>query len=480
MLFVLPRLCKRHLTSYVQRHFRQLTTGIPNVCIVGAGPAGFYAAQQILKGNPNAIVDIYERLPVPFGLVRYGVAPDHPEVKNVINTFTQTALKDRCTFIGNVAVGQDISIADLQGAYSAVVLSYGADNDRTLGIPGQNLKNVISARSFVGWYNGLPQDKDLEVNFDTERAAVIGHGNVAVDVARILLTPIDLLKKTDISQYALDALSKSRIKEVMMIGRRGPLQVALTIKELREMIRLPDCKPLLSKDDFIGVDKLIQDLPRPRRRLTELMYKTCMEPTEKDLKSWESAQKSWSLKFCLSPLEIFGDDMVTGLKLGVNKLQGEDLVKQTAVLSDKTVDVSCGLVVPSIGYKSVQIDPDIPFDNRSGTIPNENSRVDGKIGMYCTGWVNTGPVGVILTTMTQAFDTGKIVVKDIDDGRLDTNKPGRETINRILNNKGVQTVNFTDWENIDKFEVKQGENVGKPREKMADIDEMLSVANKSS
>ncbi|XP_063445018.1 NADPH:adrenodoxin oxidoreductase, mitochondrial-like [Mytilus trossulus] len=479
MLFILPRLCRQHLRSYVQSHIRQLTTGQPNVCIVGAGPAGFYTAQQILKGNPNAVVDIYEKLPVPFGLVRYGVAPDHPEVKNVINTFTQTASKDRCTFIGNVTIGKDISIADLQKAYSAVVLSYGADNDRLLGVPGENLKNVISARSFVGWYNGLPQDIDLQVNLDVEKAVIIGHGNVALDVARILLMPIDLLKKTDISQYSLDALSKSRIKEVTVIGRRGPLQVAFTIKELREMIRLPDCKPVLSQADFLGVDKLIQDLPRPRRRLTELMYKTCMEPTEKDLKLWETAQKSWSLSFCMSPLEIFGDKDVTGLKLGINKLQGEDLVKQSAILTDQTIDMSCGLVLRSIGYKSILIDPDIPFDTKSGTIPNKESRVEGKPGMYCTGWVSTGPVGVILTTMNQAFETGKTVVKDINDGILDLTKPGKRDILNILNSKGVQTVSFKDWENIDQFEVKQGEDIGKPREKMVDISQMVSVAKKS-
>lgn len=478
MLFVVPRLCRRHLRSYVEKNIRQLSAGTPNVCIVGAGPAGFYTAQQILKGNANAVVDIYEKLPVPFGLVRYGVAPDHPEVKNVINTFTQTASKDRCRFIGNVTVGKDISISDLQKAYTAVVLSYGADNDRMLGIPGENLINVLSARRFVGWYNGLPQDKELKVNFDTERAVIIGHGNVALDVARILLTPIDVLKKTDISQYSLEALSNSKIKEVMLIGRRGPLQVAFTIKELREMIKLPDCKPLLSQEDLIGLDKLIQDLPRPRRRLTELMYKTCMEPEEKDLIHWKSAKKSWSLKFCLSPLEIMGDAHVTGLKLGVNKLQGDDWVNQKAVVTDKTVEVPCGLVFRSIGYKSVVIDPDIPFDKKSGTIPNKDSRVEGKLGMYCTGWVSTGPVGVILSTMNQAFETGKVVVKDIDDGKLDTNKPGSKNILSILNSKGVQTVSFKDWENIDQFEVKQGEAIGKPREKLADIYQMLSISKK--
>ncbi|KAK2193742.1 hypothetical protein NP493_7g07024 [Ridgeia piscesae] len=230
----------------------------PHVAVVGGGPGGFYTAQHILKGHPTATVDVFEKLPVPFGLVRFGVAPDHPEVKNVINTFTQTAMNKRCSFLGNVNVGQDISIEQLRQSYTAVVLAYGADADKRFGIPGEDLGNVLSARSFVGWYNGLPQCNDLKVDLTgTDTAVVFGQGNVALDTARILLTPIDILKKTDITEHALEELARSRVKHVYMVGRRGPLQVAFTIAELREMVKLPGIRPVFEKTDF---ETLIQHI----------------------------------------------------------------------------------------------------------------------------------------------------------------------------------------------------------------------------
>ncbi|KAG8296426.1 hypothetical protein J6590_057538 [Homalodisca vitripennis] len=220
---------------------------VPRVCVVGSGPAGFYVTQHLVKNNEQLEVDIYERLPVPFGLVRYGVAPDHPEVKNVINTFTKTAQHPRVKFCGNVSLGEDLTLRDLKDAYHAVVLrchmtkvlnTYGAERDRELGLAGESLVNVVSARRFVGWYNGLPADRDLMPLLDTDTAVVLGQGNVAIDVARILLTHIDVLKKTDITAHALSMLAASRVQRVVLVGRRGPLQVAFTIKELREMTRL--------------------------------------------------------------------------------------------------------------------------------------------------------------------------------------------------------------------------------------------------
>lgn len=244
------------------------------VCVVGSGPAGFYTAHQLRKRDPDARVDIVERLPVPFGLVRFGVAPDHPEVKNCINQFTELARSGHCRFIGNVSVGTDVSLSQLTPHYHAVVLAYGAEGDRVLGVPGEDLPGVYSARAFVGWYNGLPAHTNLNPDLSGETAVVVGQGNVALDVARMLLTPIDQLKTTDICQHALEQLAESKVRRVRLVGRRGPLQVAFTIKELREMTKLAGCRALLDPGDFEQCRQLMSSLPRPRKRLTELDRKS--------------------------------------------------------------------------------------------------------------------------------------------------------------------------------------------------------------
>ncbi|OWF50606.1 NADPH:adrenodoxin oxidoreductase, mitochondrial [Mizuhopecten yessoensis] len=487
-VIAVPRLCKRHLHRFLKQQFRHcvadhtsVDSPVPHVCVVGSGPAGFYTAQQLLKGNPDIVVDIYEKLPVPFGLVRFGVAPDHPEVKNVINTFTKTAKSERCSFIGNVEVGRDITLQQLRDAYSAVVLAYGADNDKTLGIPGEGLDNVLSARSFVGWFNGLPQDRDLKVDLSAERAVILGHGNVAVDVARILLTPIDILKTTDISQHALEALSHSCIKGVVLVGRRGPLQVAFTIKELREMTKIPECRPHLNPKDYLELLDLIPDLPRPRSRLTDLLYKTALEPNARYKALWADAKREWKLQFLRSPIHICGETKVTGIKLAINRLEVCLHTVRKHFKPIFTFICLCPLVyqvLRSIGYRSVSIDKDIPFNMERGVVSHTQGRVDGLIGVYCSGWVNTGPVGVILTTMTNGFETGKTIIHDISNGTLElSGKQGKNDILPLLQKSGVQVVSFSDWMKIDEAEVERGQNCGKPREKLVDIDAMLKIAS---
>ncbi|CAI9723310.1 adrenodoxin oxidoreductase, mitochondrial-like [Octopus vulgaris] len=470
-----PSLLKRILSQTAC--FSSSPKPVP-VCIVGSGPAAFYTAQQILKGDASVEVDIYERLPVPFGLVRYGVAPDHPEVKNVINTFTKTASHDRCTFIGNVTVGRDVTIKQLRESYTAVVLAYGADSERKLNVPGEELPNVLSARRFVGWYNGLPENKDLPVDLNVESVAVIGHGNVALDIARILLTPIDLLKKTDIAEHALSVLATSQVKHVHLVGRRGPLHVAFTIKELREMIHLPEARPVMEKDDFISLDSFLEALPRPRRRLTELLYKTAITPSEKDLKMWKDASRKWFLHFQRSPREIISDasSKVTAVRLTVNQLEGEDPLNQKAVPTNETVDLPCGLVLSSIGYQSIPIDSHLPFDAVKGIMPNDKGRVTGADGVYCSGWLGRGPTGVILNTMNDGFITAKTLLKDLKANVLDLNKPGKEVILQHLKNIGVQTVSFDDWTKIDQIETSNAKLTERPREKIVDVEKMLKIA----
>ncbi|XP_034881974.1 NADPH:adrenodoxin oxidoreductase, mitochondrial isoform X3 [Mirounga angustirostris] len=301
----------------------------PQICVVGSGPAGFYTAQHLLKHHPRAHVDIYEKQLVPFGLVRFGVAPDHPEVKNVINTFTQTARSDRCAFRGNVAVGRDVAVSELRAAYHAVVLSYGAEDHQALEIPGEELPGVFSARAFVGWYNGLPENRELAPDLSCDTAVILGQGNVALDVARILLTPPEHLEKTDITEAALGVLRQSRVKTVWIVGRRGPLQVAFTIKELREMIQLPGTRPILDPVDFLGLQDRIKEVPRQRKRLTELLLRTATEkPGVEEAARQALASRTWGLRFFRSPQRVLPSPdgrRVAGVHLAVTRLEGSGL-----------------------------------------------------------------------------------------------------------------------------------------------------------
>uniref|UniRef100_A0A8C6YYK0 NADPH:adrenodoxin oxidoreductase, mitochondrial n=1 Tax=Nothoprocta perdicaria TaxID=30464 RepID=A0A8C6YYK0_NOTPE len=421
----------------------------PRLCVVGGGPAGFYTAQHLLKHHDRAQVDIYEKLPVPFGLVRFGVAPDHPEVKNVINTFTQTARSERCSYYGNVAVGKDVTVGELQQAYHAVVLSYGAEDNRVLGIPGENLAGVHSARAFVGWYNGLPENQHLKPDLSCETALVLGHGNVALDVARILLSPLDLLRRTDITASSLAALACSKVKRVWLVGRRGPLQVAFTIKV------------------------------RPRKRLTELMIKTALEkPAEK---TEAAAAREWGLRFQRSPQEVLptaDGTRARGVRMALTRLEvGAPRETFCAVPTGEVEELECGLVLSSIGYRSLPLEPALPFDPQHGVIPNSSGRVLGAPGLYCSGWVKRGPTGVIITTMNDSFDTAQSVLEDLQAGVLDVSAPreGFGAVGSILRSRGVRPVSFSDWEKIDAVEVARGKAAGKPREKIVDPEEMLQV-----
>ncbi|CAG9856605.1 unnamed protein product [Phyllotreta striolata] len=441
----------------------------PKICIVGAGPAGFYAAQHLIKKLKSCEVDIIEKLPVPFGLVRFGVAPDHPEVKNVINTFNKVGENPFVRFLGNVTLGRDVSLRDLQNAYHVVLLTYGAEKSKTLGIPGEHLANCVEARRIVGWYNGLPWDKNLKIDLSKEVVAIFGQGNVAIDVARILLSPVDELKKTDITQYALEALSMSKVKRVFLVGRRGPLQAAYTIKELREMLKLKTCSTIWRAEDFKGVADHIPHLARPKKRITELMLKSLNEPqTPKD--------KEFRPIFFRSPLSISGSESVEKVVMGINKLEGDNILEQKAVLTDGMEELNAGLIVPSIGYKSIQVDENIPFDGARGLVKNNNFRVN--TGLYVSGWLGTGPTGVILTTMSNAFEVAENIIEDIQSEHLaEDAKGGIEDITPILALKNVQTVNWMGWEKINRHEQFEGNKLGKPREKVVDIEKMLAIAS---
>nr|XP_044601133.1 NADPH:adrenodoxin oxidoreductase, mitochondrial isoform X1 [Equus asinus] len=458
---------------------------MPQICVVGSGPAGFYTAQHLLKHHPRAHVDIFEKQLVPFGLVRFGVAPDHPEVKNVINTFTQTAHSDRCAFHGNVVVGRDVTVPELREAYHAVVLSYGAEDHQALGIPGEELPGVFSARAFVGWYNGLPENREasplqLAPDLSCDTAVILGQGNVALDVARILLTPPEHLEKTDITEAALGVLRQSRVKTVWIVGRRGPLQVAFTIKELREMIQLPGTRPILDPADFLGLqDRIKAEVPRPRKRLTELLLRTATEkPGAEEAARQASASRTWGLRFFRSPQQVLPSPdgrQVAGIRLAVTRLEGVGDTTR-AVPTGDVEDLPCGLVLSSVGYKSRPIDHSVPFDPKLGVIPNMEGRVVDVPGLYCSGWVKRGPTGVIATTMTDSFLTGQMLLQDLKAGLLPSGpRPGYVAIEALLSSRGVRPVSFSDWEKLDAEEVSRGQGTGKPREKLLDPQEMLRL-----
>ncbi|XP_054724022.1 NADPH:adrenodoxin oxidoreductase, mitochondrial-like [Uloborus diversus] len=460
-LFMLALQGAQSFRSYTSNAIRK------KICIVGSGPAGFYTAQYLLK-NKSIEIDIFERLPVPFGLIRYGVAPDHPEIKVVTNSFTKVAQNERCNFYGNVTVGKDVKLSELQDNYHAVVLAYGASQDRTLQIPGEESKNVLSARSFVGWYNGHPDHVNEQILLDTDTAVVIGHGNVALDVARILLQRLDNLKTTDITEYAYEALKKSQVQKVVLIGRRGPLQVSFTIKELRELIKLSGCVTKMNVTDFKGIPEIISSLPRPKKRITQLMYDTAS-------KNETGSSKTCEIKFLRRPNCILSDDQgrVTSLICKINKMEGT--FENPQILQTEEEDViKCGLVLRSVGYKSVLIEPDIPFDKTKHIILNDGGRVEGKENLFCSGWVKTGPTGVIVSTMSGSYETAEKILADID--KL-ASKPlaGNEIILELLKQRGVKVTTFNHWMEMDKLEQERGKALGKPRVKICDIDEMLEI-----
>ncbi|KAI9054993.1 hypothetical protein LZ554_002136 [Drepanopeziza brunnea f. sp. 'monogermtubi'] len=464
------------------------------MAVIGSGPAGFYTTYKVMSKIENAVVDMYEHLPVPFGLVRFGVAPDHPEVKNCQEKFEQVASSPRFNFVGNISIGREagaLPLRTLLPHYDAVLFAYGASQDRALGILGEEtLKGIYSARAFVGWYNGLPEYADLAPELTLgEEAVVIGQGNVALDVARILLQDPEILRKTDITANAIETLRKSRVKRVRMVGRRGPLQAAFTIKEVRELMKFPSVAFDSVDESLIPED--ITELPRPKKRIMEVLRKGSEAAVSR-------APKRWSLDFCLSPTS-FMPNVKSPSRLGCMAFERTTLVPSPfeldakAVKTDEKVEISAALAFRSIGYKSEALSEfaelGIPFDDRSGIIPNdhlgrvvleienESKRVDG---MYCAGWVKRGPTGVIASTMNDAFATADSIVEDwynrvpflrVEEG----DHLGWEGVKDEAEKRGCRRVSWEDWKKIDSVERSNGLKMSKVREKFTKVGDMLAV-----
>ncbi|KAL3668295.1 hypothetical protein V7S43_006387 [Phytophthora oleae] len=470
------------------------------VCVVGSGPAGFYATKYLLKEHAGARVDMLEALPTPFGLVRSGVAPDHPEVKSVMNDFDKVASDERFRFLGNVRVGEDVTLAELRQNYHAIVLAYGAAGDRELSIQGEDLRGVMSARTFVNWYNGHPAFRDLELDLtQTQTAVVIGQGNVAVDCARILAKNVDELAATDIATHAVEVLRNSGIKKVYLVGRRGSAQAAFTMKEIRELTKLDGVACVVDPEDLKlsmtpASEQEIKE-QRARKRMNDLLVKAAEQFDSVDSK------RVVQIKFLSSPAEILADEKdpsrVGAIRVEKTKLEGESN-RQRAVGTGQFEDIPCNLVLRSIGYKSLPIESDAPFDNRRHVVSNDQGRVvttasSGEkqpvVGLYCTGWVKRGPSGIIGTNIVDARETVSCIVEDFaagnflhSDNSADENLGGLEAVEKIIKkrNPDTQLVRWADYERLNAEENRRGELIGKPREKITSVIEMLEIAKSAN
>jgi ferredoxin--NADP+ reductase len=441
------------------------------VAVVGSGPAGFYTATPLLAAG--AEVDMIERLPTPWGLVRFGVAPDHPEIKAVSRVFEKTAKQDGFRFFGNVDVGKDVSPAELEALYDAVVYTVGAQTDRRLGIPGEDLPGSWPATEFVAWYNGHPDFQHHRFDLSGERAVVVGNGNVAVDVARMLALTHDELAATDTTHAAIDAITGAGIREIVMLGRRGPAQAAFTNPELKELGELAGADVLVDPANLVldpASEAALADARSAARRNVDLLG-------EYAKRSPQGKPRRLTLRFLVSPVEILGDGKVEAIEVVRNTLVADESGAIRAVATGERETIPCGLVLRSVGYRGVAL-PGVPFDHDGGVIPNLDGRVVDEnatpvSGLYCAGWIKRGPSGVIGTNRKDAAETSAHVLEDAEAGLLE---PGAGDLEDLLRERGMPFVEYAGWEAIDEHERALGAPHGRPRVKLVTWDELLGRA----
>ena len=403
----------------------------PSVVIIGSGPSGFYTAESITK-KLNSNIDIIDRLPTPFGLIRGGVAPDHQTTKRISLAYSKTAKKEQINFFGNIEIGKDISIDELREIYDVVVLAIGSEIDNKLEIKGNNLKGVYGSAEIVGWYNGHPDYVDLEPNLNTENVVVIGNGNVAIDIVRVLSKTPEEMLDSDIPEYALNSIDKSPIKNLYIVGRRGPIEAKFTNVELREMGNLKNCLPVVNID---LPDNLVGNYSERDQRLIEKN----LEPLRSfvSLKK-ENKEKKINFNFFQKPIEIIGNDKVEIIKFEKTNLEDGKL-KDTGEITE----IKCGLVVTAIGYKPKNI-PGLKISE--GVVENNEGRIDK--GFYASGWIRRGPTGVIGTNKAD----GELIANLISKEFKNQNKNGRNALIKIIKNKNLEVTSFEDWEKIDSYE----------------------------
>ncbi len=431
-----------------------------HIAIIGSGPAGYYTAEAAQKKFGDDVrVDIIDRLPVPFGLIRFGVAPDHQSIKAVSNRYEKVALSDNVRFVGNVTVGKDVSVDELQGLYDAVVLATGAPDDRSLEIPGGDLSGVYGSAAFVGWYNGHPDFADLEPPLGGKHVVIIGNGNVALDVARILSKTRAEFGGSDIVSHALDLLEDSGTEDITILGRRGPHQIAMTPKELGELGHLARATPRVEKDDLpdTGEDALLE--PGMRKSVTHLREFAAIPESFR-------ADKPISINFDFfaAPVAIEGQDKVE--RITVERTTLDEQLR--SVGTGETYKLECSMVISCIGYQTPSIEG-VPYEHGRGRFAN----VEGRIlpGLYCVGWARRGPSGTIGTNRPDGYNIIDVVAEDIGSGGR---KQGRTGLDALLEKRGVQVVKFSDWKKIEEAEIARA-RAGAPREKFVRIEDMIAA-----
>jgi ferredoxin--NADP+ reductase len=451
------------------------------VAIIGSGPAAFYAAEHLFKQvSLNVQVDMFDRLPTPYGLVRGGVAPDHPKIKTVTRAYQQIAANPNFRFYGNVEFGQHLTLADFKEHYHQVLYATGAQTDRRMGIPGEDLQGSHPATEFVAWYNGHPDYRDLHFDLSQERAAVVGVGNVAIDVARILCRTPKELAATDIADYALEALRQSRITEVYLLGRRGPAQAAFTNPEVKEIGEMEDADvityPEETKLDELSQAAVASGADRTLLKKVEILQGYALrKPTGKSRKL--------IIRFLVSPVELIGDatGKVVAMRLVKNVLYATEAGTLSPKATDQFEELPVGLVFRSVGYRGVPL-PGVPFHDRWGVILNEKGRVidpetkQPLVGQYASGWIKRGPSGVIGTNKPDSVETGNCMLEDVAKGALlQPEQPEAKCVEELVRVRQPKLFTFADWLKLDELEVARGQARGCPRLKFTSVEEMLAA-----
>jgi len=446
-----------------------------HVAIVGSGPSGFYSAEALIRSGLKLKINLLERLPSPFGLVRSGVAPDHPKLKQSIQVFEKIASSPQFNFIGNVNVGKHISIEELKQHHHIVIFTCGAETDRKLGIPGEDLPGSHTATEFIGWYNSHPDYRERVFDLSNETAVIIGQGNVTADVARILSKSVDELKQTDIAEHALDCLAQSKLRNIYVIGRRGPAQAKFTSKELKEFGQLKLCDPFIDPEELqlnnASELELAEKTNVGNKKVYEILQGYAAQTTH-------DKQRCCHFTFLKGPTSIIGSNKVEKVILEKNKLCGEAF-SQWAEGTGSNIELETGLLFRSIGYRGIPI-PGVPFDEKKGVFPS----IDGRIidsekqtipQLYAAGWIKRGPSGIIGTNRADAIATVSSIVEDLEHIQLDEEKKGAEGIYKALEERKVRSISFSDWKKIDQCEIERGQAKQKPREKFTSIKEMLAI-----
>ena len=442
------------------------------VAIVGSGPSGFYAAGALLDSeDPPVRVDMFDRLATPWGLVRAGVAPDHPKIKSVSTQYEKIAARPGFRFFGHVCLGEDVTVDELLDRYDAVIYAVGSQTERRLDVPGEDRPGSIASVDFVGWYNGHPDHVGLEPGLAAERAVVIGAGNVALDVARMLLLGEDELRSTDTADHAIEALTASSVREVIVCGRRGPVEAAFTTTELRELDEIEGLT-LVVDPAQVPDEAGDADLPKATRRNVEILRRWATAGPHPE------AERRLEFRFLRSPLAIDGegdDGPVTGVELTVNRLETGDDGRVRPVDTGERETLECGLVLRAVGYRGVAL-PGVPFDERSGTIPHEEGRIDGRDREYVVGWIKRGPTGIIGTNRKDANETVHTLLADLATGtREDATVASAEAVEEWLSGRCTDLVDLDGWEAIDAHERGAGSGDGRPRVKVVDRSAFLDL-----